>query len=183
MLGREAELAQLADLLELRDCRLLTLVGPGGVGKTRLALQVAADLAWAFADGVVFVALEAIVDPALVPSTIARALGVPERSGQPILDRLGYVLRERELLLVLDNFEQVLAAAPAVAALLRAAPGLTVLVTSRAPLQLHAEQVFPVPPLATPDPHRPARPGGARAGRGGGAVRPARAGRHARLRS
>jgi predicted ATPase/DNA-binding XRE family transcriptional regulator len=154
ILGREQELGRLADLLELRDCRLLTLVGTGGVGKTRLALQAAADLAGSFADGVAFVALEAIVDPSLVPAAIARVLGVAERGAQPLLDTLAARLREREMLLVLDNFEQVLPAATVVSTLLRTVPKLTVLVTSRTPLHLYAEHVFEVSPLETPDLHQ-----------------------------
>ena len=135
--------------------RLLTLTGPGGTGKTRLGLQVAADLLDDFPDGVFFVALASVSDPDLVASTIAQTLGVREADGQPLAERLKDYLREKQLLLLLDNFEQVLSAAPLVADLLAACPRLKVLVTSRAPLHLRGEQEFPVPPLALPDAKRP----------------------------
>ena len=138
--------------------RLLTLTGPGGTGKTRLAQAVAKGVGDAFADGVVFVALASIADPDLVPATIGRALGLPDRGTGPLLVRLMAILREKSLLLVLDNFEHVLAAAPAVAELLAACPTLIVLATSRAPLHIRGEQEFPVPPLPVPDLDQPATP-------------------------
>ena len=131
--------------------RLLTLTGPGGVGKTRLSLAVAARLSRAFADGVCFVPLAPITDPALVLPTIAQALGVREHSDQPIVAALQRALRDRQLLVLLDNVEQVLDAAVQLADLLQAAPALKLLVTSRAPLQLAGEQQFAVPPLLLPD--------------------------------
>ena len=148
--GREEAIASVEDLLA--ESRLLTLTGPGGTGKTRLALQVAAEVLADFADGAFFVDLQAITDPAVVPSEIATALGVAEDPGRPILDSLKDHLRDRELLLVLDNLEQVLGAAPAVLELVEAAPKLKVLVTSRAPLHLYGEREVPVPPLLLPDP-------------------------------
>jgi predicted ATPase len=150
LLGREREAAQVCALLRQATVRLLTLTGAPGMGKTRLGLQVAADLHTAFEDGVVVVALAPISDPALVLSTIAQALGVQERAGQTVLDSLKGLLRERHLLLLLDNFEQVISAAPLVGELLAAAPGLKVLATSRRPLHLSGEQEFVVAPLALP---------------------------------
>ncbi len=137
------------------DVRLVTLTGPGGVGKTRLALHVAQDLASAFADGIAFVALTPLTDPALVAPIVATALGVREAGDRSLTDSLADALRDRALLLVLDNFEQVLAAAPLLAELLGACPLLTFLVTSRAPLHVSGEHLFPVPPLALPDPAGP----------------------------
>jgi predicted ATPase/DNA-binding SARP family transcriptional activator len=151
LIGRKAELAQLADLLQQPTYRLLTLSGPGGIGKTRLALQVAAELLDDFADGVCLVTLAPVTDPALVIPTIAQALGVQESSAQPLLKSLTIHLRARQLLLLLDNFEQVIAAATLIADLLAAAPQLTVLVTSREVLHLYGEHEFPVPPLTLPD--------------------------------
>jgi predicted ATPase/DNA-binding CsgD family transcriptional regulator len=128
--------------------RLVTLTGPGGVGKTRLALQLATDLCDAFVDGVWFVDLAPLSDPELVPAAIARALGYD--SGTAPLAVLTRVLRDQHALLLLDNFEQVMGAAPVVGQLLVAAPHLTILATSRAPLRLAREQEYAVPPLELP---------------------------------
>ncbi len=146
--GRAAELEEAARLLTAT--RLLTLTGPGGTGKTRLSLQLASTVADAFPDGVFFVPLEPIRDPMLVPSRIANAVGVAETGTRPIADTLADWLRDRRLLLVLDNFEQVAAAAPLVGELLRMAPHIKVLVTSRAALRISGEQEYPVPGLPTP---------------------------------
>ena len=148
--GREHEVAEAKRLLA--TSRLLTFTGPGGTGKTRLSLQVAAEASDDFADGVFFVPLAPISDPELVPSTIAQVLGVQETAGVPLRERLLDYLREKQLLLVLDNFEQVTQAGPFVIELLRAAPRLKVIVTSRAVLHLYGEQELPVPPLRLPDP-------------------------------
>jgi predicted ATPase/DNA-binding SARP family transcriptional activator len=153
MVGREVELEAARRLLR-EEVRLVTLTGPGGVGKTRLGLQVAAELLDDFPDGVFLVELAPIIDPGLVASTIAQRLGIRETGGQPLLESLKEYLREKQLLLVLDNFEHVLAAAPRVAELLTGSPQLQVLVTSRAVLHLRGEQELPVPPLAVPDPKR-----------------------------
>ena len=123
------------------------LTGPGGVGKTRLALAVAAHVEHAFPDGVLFVALAPIADPALVASAIGQAVGVREAGTEPLPDRLKAVLRDGRHLLVLDNFEHVVEAAPLVADLLAACPGLTVLVTSRVRLRVSGEHEYAVPPL------------------------------------
>ncbi len=149
-IGREAVLAEAHHLLE--GTRLLTLTGPGGTGKTRLSLQLAADAADRFPDGLYFVALEPISDPALVPSTIAMAVGVQDVGGASLEDRLRDQLRDRTVLLVLDNMEQVTGAAPFLGDLLRGAPGLTCIVTSRAALHVYGEQEYPVPTLGVPDP-------------------------------
>jgi predicted ATPase/class 3 adenylate cyclase len=152
LVGREREAAAAVALLGRDDVRLLTLTGPGGTGKTRLGLQVAADLLEAFPDGCWFVDLAPLADPALVPSAIASVLGVREEGGRPLAEALADHLRDKALLLVLDNLEQLLpAAAPGIGGLLAACPGLTVLATSRAPLRLRAEREWPVPPLGLPD--------------------------------
>src|SRR5215216_552726 len=152
LIGRDRETAAVRDLI-LRDSeRLVTLIGPGGVGKTRLALRVLDEIAGRFADGAVFVPLAAVTDPELVPAAIARELGVLEAGDRPLLVSLAGLLRERTFLLVLDNLEQVVQAAPTVADLLSACPDLVVLATSRAALRLSGECEFPVPPLALPDP-------------------------------
>jgi predicted ATPase/class 3 adenylate cyclase/DNA-binding CsgD family transcriptional regulator len=156
-LGREHEVAAIRDLLGRSDMRLVTLTGPGGTGKTRLALQVAAEVSERFKSGVFFVNLAPISDPALVVPTIAQTLAIREGSGQALLERLTEELQPQQMLLLLDNFEQVVSAAEQVAALLSACPRLKVLVTSREVLHVRAEHEFPVPPLAVPDPlHLPA---------------------------
>ena len=150
-IGREQQIQSVRDMLLRPDTRLVTLTGPGGTGKTRLALQVAADLAGTFADGIYFVPLASVTDPDLVPFSIAQALGVREAAGRSIVALLTDTLRQKQLLLMLDNFEQVVDAAPIVAELLLAAPQLRLLVTSRAALRLYGEREYPVPPLDLPD--------------------------------
>jgi predicted ATPase/class 3 adenylate cyclase len=147
--GRDRELARIRQFLE--ETRLLTLTGAGGCGKTRLAIEAATRLLSSYSDGVFFVELAPITDPALVPSTIAVALGVREEPTRTIKEALENTLRDQEKLIVLDNFEQILGAAPLVTELLNASPRLKVLVTSRAGLHLSGEQEFPVPPLRMPD--------------------------------
>jgi DNA-binding SARP family transcriptional activator len=151
LIGRHDELAALAALLCDPACRLVTIVGPPGIGKTRLSLAVASNLRGEFEDGVAFVALAPIDDPNLVAATIAQPLEVKERANRPLVQSLKDELRDRHLLLILDNFEQVVDAAPLVGELLTAAPALTVLVTSRIPLHLAGEHEYAVPPLALPD--------------------------------
>ena len=155
ILGRDQEVAAVVARLRDPDVRLLTLTGPGGVGKTRLALAVAAELRAAFGDGIVFVPLAPIVDPDLVLPTLVRALGVRETSDRTVAESLEALLQDRHLLLVLDNLEQVLAAGPTLAALLAACPDVKALLTSRAPLGVRGEHRFPVPPLPLPDAARP----------------------------
>jgi predicted ATPase len=154
--GRELEVAAVADLLRQDGARLVTLTGPGGAGKTRVALRVAEEVAPHFAEGVVFVGLAPLADAAQVLSTIARAFGVREAGSRPLRRRLVDVLRDRHLLLLLDNFEHVVEAAPAVAELLAGSAGPSVLVTSRAPLRVSGEQDYPVPPLTVPEAGAPA---------------------------
>jgi class 3 adenylate cyclase len=150
LLGRERELADVRRLFE-DGARLVTLTGPGGTGKTRLGLQVAAELLADFEHGVFLVGLAPISDPTLVPSTIAQALGVRDVGNRPIIDAVKDYLRARSLLFLLDNFEQVLPAASVVADLMAACPGLAVLATSREPLRLRGEHEFAVQPLALPE--------------------------------
>jgi predicted ATPase/class 3 adenylate cyclase len=148
--GRDTEIAAVGDLLD--RARLVTLTGPGGTGKTRLALQVAAERLSRYGDGAFFVELAPIRDPTLVASAIASALAVREAVDRPLVDTLKDTIHDKELLLVLDNFEQVLDAAPLVTDLLAGASRLRVLVTSRAVLHVHGEHEFAVPPLSVPDP-------------------------------
>jgi predicted ATPase len=151
LIGREHEVATLVALVRGPETRLLTLTGPGGVGKTRLALSTSTAVADDFPDGVTFVALAAINDPSLVASTVGQALGVRELSESSLVDSLTAYLRDKRHLLVLDNFEQVVEAAPLVVDLLLECPKLTVLVTSRMRLRVSGEREVPVPPLALPD--------------------------------
>jgi predicted ATPase/DNA-binding CsgD family transcriptional regulator len=146
--GRERELAEVGRLLGRE--RLVTLTGPGGVGKTRLALAVADELGETFADGVAFVDLAPVSQPESVLPAIARTLSLRDGGDLPLVERLANALRDRDVLLILDNFEQVLAAAPLVLELLQAAPRVTALVTSRAPLRVRGEREYPVMPLPFP---------------------------------
>jgi predicted ATPase/class 3 adenylate cyclase len=146
--GRERELGEASALL--RQTRLLTFTGPGGTGKTRLSLQVAAAAADAFPDGIWFIALETVRDPELVIPAIAHTLGVADSPGRHPMDGLADMLGSRAILLVLDNFEQVVAAAPDIAELLRRCPKVTCLVTTRIALHVSGEQEYPVPGLPAP---------------------------------
>lgn len=151
-IGRERELEEVSAMARRPEARLLTLTGPGGTGKTRLALQVGNALLGAFPAGVFFVSLASLTDPGLVPATIARTLGVAESGGQPIAEILVEYLRDKRMLLILDNFEHLLDACAIVGDLLTACKELKALVTSRAPLHLSREHLLPVPPLSVPDP-------------------------------
>ncbi len=150
-IGRESEVAAVCGLLRRKDVRLVNLTGPGGVGKTRLALQVAADMADEFEHGVCFVGLSPVVDPGMVVSAIAQTLGVSESVGQVLTTTLIEYIHDRQLLLVLDNFEHVMSASPIIADLLMAARRLKVLVTSREILRIYGEHEYNVPPLELPD--------------------------------
>lgn len=147
--GRQADKDALRRLMA--ETPLVTLVGPGGTGKTSLAVEVAREMAADFGDGAWLVALDAVSDPELVGSAIVAALGLRDVSGRTARDRLLDNVSDRSLLLVLDNFEQVLGAAPLVGDLIAAGPNVRVIVTSRAPLHLGVEQVYPVAPLSVPD--------------------------------
>jgi predicted ATPase/transcriptional regulator with XRE-family HTH domain len=149
LIGREGDVAALADTLRA-GARIVTITGPGGVGKTSLATRVAAEVAPGFPDGAVIVPLAAIDDPALVPPTIAHAVRAPETGARSALDALVAFLAGKRMLLVLDNLEQVIAAAPDLADLSRACEGVALLVTSRAPLRVAGEREYPVQPLPVP---------------------------------
>src|SRR6266545_610699 len=150
LIGREKEIASVCSLLRRADARLVTLTGPGGTGKTRLGLQVAAELLDDFKDGVWFVNLAPISDPSLVAATAAQTLGIKESASRSLLDQLKDYLCEKQILLLLDNFEQVADAAPLAGELLAGAPALKVLATSRMPLHLSGEREYAVPPLGLP---------------------------------
>jgi class 3 adenylate cyclase len=154
LIGREREVGEVCERLGQEEIRLLTLTGPGGTGKTRLALQAAADLLEDFEERVSFVSLAAVTDPDLFFKEIAGALGLRESGDVPLEDLLKEYLGRRELLLVLDNFEHLLSAVPLVGELLSAAPRLKVLATSRIPLGLYGEHDYAVPPLSIPDTKR-----------------------------
>ncbi|MDG4826695.1 DUF4062 domain-containing protein [Asanoa sp. WMMD1127] len=151
ILGRDAEVRQLRQLLTGPDVRLVTLTGPGGVGKTRLATELAGMLGGAYPDGVRFVELSTVTTPDLVGSAVAAQLGLHTTASRPPIDDVAAYLRDRRLLLVIDNFEQVAEAAPVISDLLSAAPGVTALVTSRASLRLTGEHTVEVPPLLLPE--------------------------------
>ena len=150
LIGREAEVAALCTTLRRDDGRFVTLTGAGGTGKTRLAIAVAREMRDEFPDGVVFVDLSPLTDPALVVPTISATLGVREVIGEPLLETLGQALAAKRMLLLLDSCERVLAAAPEIITILANSPPLTVLTTSRVPLHVRGEREFPVSPLPLP---------------------------------
>jgi predicted ATPase/DNA-binding SARP family transcriptional activator len=151
LIGREAEVTAVVEQLLREDVRVLTVTGPGGVGKTRVALQAAEDLQGNFPDGVYFVNLAPLTDPSLVAEEIARSLGVKETPGKTAMECLVAQLHGKRLLLLLDNFEQIAEAAPSVAQLVRSTSGVKALVTSRTALGLRGAREFPVPPMSLPD--------------------------------
>ena len=150
-IGRDQEIADICELLKHPDTRLLTLLGTGGIGKTRLSFQVAREMKPFFADGICFVHLATVNEPGLVVPTIANELGIQEIGAQPVLEQIKVALRNKHFLLLLDNFEQVVATAPLIEELLAICPRLKVVVTSREVLHLQAERVFPLPPLGLPN--------------------------------
>jgi predicted ATPase len=156
LVGRDLEVAAAKELLRRPNMRLVTITGPGGIGKTRLALQLAGEMTQEFNDGVYFVPLSAVSDPSLIASVIVQTLGIPENGGQAPLEALKEFLQNSPripMLIVVDNFEHLVSAAPMLAELLAIGGcGLKFLVTSRAPLHVYGEQEFPVAPLALPDP-------------------------------
>lgn len=154
LIGRDSEIASIKKLMLSEDVRLVVLTGPGGTGKSSLSLRVARDLLGEFQHGVFFVALTGISDPALVAPTMAQILGIKEERGVPLVDTLKGFFRDNRMLVVLDNFEQVITAAPLLTELLTASSKLQFLVTSRAALHVRGEHEFPVSPLSLPDLNR-----------------------------
>ncbi len=151
LIGREREVGALCALLRRSDVRLLTLLGAGGIGKSRLGMQAATEMRDYFVDGACFVSLAPIRDPHLVLPTIVEALNIQERGTQPIIELVKAALRDKRFLLLLDNFEQVVIAAPFIEELLAVCPNVKILVTSRAVLHLQSEYAFPVAPLSLPE--------------------------------
>ena len=155
-IGRDKQLSAVIEILNKQDTHLVTLTGPGGTGKTRLGLEVARTALKQFPDGVFFVDLAPIRDPALVATTTAHVLGIREGGGRPSLEKLKDYLSDKQMLLFFDNFEQIVEAAPIVAELLISSPGIKILITSRIPLQLRGEHEYPVSPLNIPPENLPA---------------------------
>ena len=151
LVGREQEVASICDLLLHTDVHLLTLLGIGGIGKTRLSLQVATAMRDSFTDGVCFIGLAAISDPAMVVPMIAEELRIREVGEQPLREQVLFALRDKRLLLILDNFEHMMPVAPLVEELIATCPYLKVLITCREVLHVQGEQLYPVPPLTLPD--------------------------------
>lgn len=151
LIGRDDDMSHICTLIQDHATRLVTLVGPPGVGKTRLSFEIAQQMMGQFPDGVAFIPLATVPEPAMLVSTIAQTLGITERNGQSVHATVTNTLREQRLLLVLDNFEHLIEAATVIHALLTEAHQITVLVTSRVPLRISGEYEYSIPPLRLPD--------------------------------